>query len=526
MYGFSISEKGIITDNYYKQRDSYEDADPRGNYVLIRRYGNTIRIDQDYFGSFGIFTYKNEETGYFALSNSFLLLFENLVGKYNMTFNKDFADNFIISSYSSFSTYETLVNEITKILPNTFIIIDIIEKKYEINYIDQKQNTIPFESEEGLNLIDRWADKWGYIIRSLYMKTNSIFMDLTGGFDTRTTFLVLLNSGIDLKRIFISSYNDSLHTHKEDFEIATNICSKFGLKLNENHLDNSYIKFDLKTSLDCTLYTKLGFHKQFYFKTKFYNKPRFKFNGMWGEMLRGYPFKKIQNYIEDISNEGKNKGFGNEFYYSSKRFLNRSINMIKNEKENKNDYEFSMQLLLRSFDIYHFGKASIESFLANVYHLSPLADPDLKKLRINFNEQTFHDLIAYIYIRFGHDLINIPFDSKKRINEVSLKKAKKLNKRIPPYKINSDYNPTFFIDNKRKFTFSSSKHNYNPSNYIKKVFKEKKFINTINKLYNNSNIYNFAKEYKKTKSFFPLTVVYALLAVVRILDYLSLNGQK
>ena len=336
MYGFSISEKGIITDNYYKNLDYYEDADPQGIYVLIRRNKNIIRIDQDYYGSYGIFIYKNEENGYFALSNSFLLLLENLIGKFVLTFNKDFADNFIISSYASFSTYETLVNEITKIQPNTYIIINITEKKYDIEYIEQEQNSIPFESEEGLKLIDRWADKWGYIFRSLYKKTQNIGIDLSGGFDTRTTLSILLKSGITLDKIFVRSIKDSLHTHKEDFEIATNISNKFGFKLNQNDLDDDCINFDLNTSLDCTMYSKLGFHKQFYFKTKFFNKPRFYFNGLWGEILRGYPNKQIQNYMEEISkNSGKIKGYEQEFYHSSKRFLKRNINMITNENKNK-----------------------------------------------------------------------------------------------------------------------------------------------------------------------------------------------
>lgn len=526
MYGFSISEKGILTDNYFKNVGYNEEVDPRGTYILIRRKGNIIRIEQDYYGSFGIFTYKNEDTGYFALSNSFLLLVEKLLGKYTMTFNKDFSDSFIISGYASFSTYETLIKEINKIEPNSFITINIIQKKYEIEYIDQKQNTIPFESQEGLKLIDKWVDRWGYIIRSLNKKTNSISMDLSGGFDTRTTFSVLYNSGIDLNNIYIKSFTDSLHTHIEDFKIATNISSKFGFKLNQNQLDDSCIIWDLKNSLDCTMYTKLGFHKQYYFKTKFFNKPRFYFNGAWGEMLRGYPNIKIKNYIENIISKAEIiKGSENEFYNSSKRFINRSINMIKNEKQNNSDYELSMKLFLRSLGIYHFGKASIESFIANIYQLPPLADPDLKKLNMNFNEQTYHDLIAYIYVRFAYDLIYISFDSKRYLNKASIEKAEELNKKIPPYKIKSDYNKNFYIDNERKFPLFSSKKEPNPKSYLKRIFEDKKYFFNFNKIYNN-NVYDFAVKYSQRTKYFPLSHEYGLLAIAKILDYLSLNEIK
>ena len=37
MYGFSISNKGIVTDNYYKNIGKYEKPDPQGTFVLIRK---------------------------------------------------------------------------------------------------------------------------------------------------------------------------------------------------------------------------------------------------------------------------------------------------------------------------------------------------------------------------------------------------------------------------------------------------------------------------------------------------------
>ena len=93
MYGYSISEKGIITNNYYKKIGHYETPAPQGVYVLIRRNGNIIEIIQDYYGSYGVYAFENK--GYFAFSNSFLLLEKFLIGTQNMTFNKDFADNLI-----------------------------------------------------------------------------------------------------------------------------------------------------------------------------------------------------------------------------------------------------------------------------------------------------------------------------------------------------------------------------------------------------------------------------------------------
>ena len=74
MYGFSVSKKGILTNNYYKKQGYYEKPDPMGLYVMVRKMKEEIRIDQDFYGDFGLYIYENKNTEYFALSNSFLLL--------------------------------------------------------------------------------------------------------------------------------------------------------------------------------------------------------------------------------------------------------------------------------------------------------------------------------------------------------------------------------------------------------------------------------------------------------------------
>ena len=61
MYGFSISKAGILTDNYYKKLGFYEKPEPQGVYVMIRKNGNEILINQDFYGSFGLYIYENTE---------------------------------------------------------------------------------------------------------------------------------------------------------------------------------------------------------------------------------------------------------------------------------------------------------------------------------------------------------------------------------------------------------------------------------------------------------------------------------
>lgn len=519
MYGYSVSKNGIITNNYYKKKGHYEEPESQGAYVYIKRNGDSIQINQDYYGSYGIYIYENKR--HFAFSNSFLLLVEYLGGKENMTFNEDFADNLIITAYSSPSIYESLVKEINKIPSNSFITINIKKKKYKINYIDQKRYTIPFESEEGLKIIDNWVDKWGYIFRSLKKKTDNIIMDLSGGFDTRAVLSVLYNSGIDLNSILIHSINKKVHTLEEDFKIATNISSKLGFKLNNKILDNEGTIFDSKTSLYTSMYIRLGFHKDLFFSNKFLKKPKFLFSGGWGEILRGFPNMPIQEYIEAKCSIEKNINNYEKFYNSSKRLLTRSVNRLKKERKYNDNYELSIDLFLKGEGTNHFGKACVESFISNLYKLEPLADPDIKKLKIsNNNERAYNDLIAYIYTRFCGELINVPFDSKRILNNDSIKMAKRMNNKNLPYKIKSDYNENFYIDDTRESPIYPSVNESKYNNYLQKIYLSKHFISNINKIYNN-NVYNWAKNHMEKSNYRPLRHFNSLFAISIIFRYLS-----
>ena len=517
LFGFSVSKKGIFTNNYYKKLGHYEDPEPQGVYIMIRKIGDEIRLNQDFYGSFGLYIYENKNTGYFAISNSFLLLEEYLIGKQNFTLNKDFADNFIITELCTPSIYETLVNEIKIVPPNAILIINSKKKILKIYYIDYRENSIPFESEEGLKIIDSWIDKWTYIIRSLKKQTDNISSDLSGGFDTRLILSIFLNSGIDLNGIYINSLNEKKHTFEQDFKIASNISSTFNFKLNNFILENNGIKLSTKDSLFCTIYTKLGFHKEFYPKIKFYSNPIFSFSGAGGELIRGYPLLPIKKYIEVIS-----KGFDKKFYNSSVRLCNRSIYLLRKKKTYYNDNEISVDFYFRGRARHHFGKGALEQFLINIYSLQPLIDPDIKQIKLDSIEKSYHDLIAYIYIRFSHELLNFPFEGKRMLNQESVKKAEKLNKKFGPYKMKSDYNANFYIDIKRKSPVSSSKVNKNYEEYLRELFKSSKFIQIINQLYD-KNIYNWAKKYSKKSNYHPLRHGYGLFAIVKTLEDLSLN---
>ena len=520
MYGYSVSEKGILTDNYFKQENIYQEPDPLGAYVIIIKKGKEIRIYQDFHGSMGIYIYENKESGYFAISNSFLLLEQYLVGKENISFNKDFSDNFIISSWISYSIKETMINEIIQIPSNGYVIINN-NKKLKIFYKDYKENSIPLESEEGLKLIDRWMNKWGYIIRSIKKKTHNFSFDLSGGFDTRLLLTILLNSGINISDILINSSRDKLHGHDEDLEIATNISSKYNFKLNNKNLDKKSISLNEKVSVFLTIYSKLGFHKQFYLKDRYFLNPRFSFTGSGGEMLRGAPCLPIEKFIKAISHNNV-YGHEEEFYNSSLKFLLRNIELLKKEKKIYNDYEISFELYKMIVGRYHFGKGDLESYLSNIYTLEPLMDPDIKKIKYNIQGNNPHDLISYIYIHFAYNLIYFPFQGNRSINLESIQRAEKLNNKYKPYEKSNDYNENFFMDFQRKAPNIEVKKNKDAYEYLREIFYSNKYYKIVKEIYDDK-VYYWSKAYAKNNDFQPLTHEYGLLSSVLVKEILSVK---
>ena len=135
-----------------------------------------------------------------------------------------------------------------------------------------------------------------YIFQSLKNQTDNTYFDLSGGFDTRTLLAILLNFGIKIDELNIYSIKNNKHEHDIDYKIAREIAATYGFKLNNFHFDNNSIEWSLKDSLYDTFYSKLGFHKEFYFKKYFFNKPRFSFSGSGGESLRGTPNSPIQKF--------------------------------------------------------------------------------------------------------------------------------------------------------------------------------------------------------------------------------------
>ena len=99
----------------------------------------------------------------------------NLLLKINSNIMSDASDisNEILNGKLTLNQKKQL-SELNKSEPFTGIVSEITSNAELWNnfYNDPyAENSIPFDSKEGLEIIDKWVDKWGYIIRSLKKKS-------------------------------------------------------------------------------------------------------------------------------------------------------------------------------------------------------------------------------------------------------------------------------------------------------------------------------------------------------------------
>ena len=257
LYGYIIIDSKVI-DEEARQNGHQISLTGIGSYDYIERTGDTITISQDFLGSQGIYLYRNED--YFALSNSELLLIERLKERYHLTLNRNYALHLISSGHVVKSAEDTMINEISFLDRHLQLTIDIPNRDMHIQHLDYKEHTVLPDSKEGLAVLDAWYHRWIHIFREAYVLTDNIEIDLSGGFDSRISFALMVNAGLDLNRIVVRSLNDGLHTHNEDYLIASQIADDFGFPLNNYQYEKTgrYPVFTGRYSWNITLYKGAG----------------------------------------------------------------------------------------------------------------------------------------------------------------------------------------------------------------------------------------------------------------------------
>ena len=510
-------------------------------YIYIYKSENEITIKQDFIGAYGLYLYKDEE--YFAISNSFIYLVDYIKKQksHKITFNKEYADAFIVADLCSFAYSETMVNEIRLIDRSTVITININDKKFKISYIDYKENTIDIDSFEGIKLLDKWYYKWTNILQNLKVKTNNIMADLSGGFDSRMVFALLLGSKINLNEILINSIHDNKHTHTEDYEIANKIAQYFKFTLNnKTNIKGKYFNYNIKDVLNISFYLKVGFHKQMFWKYSFMFPKRYYLGGAGGECIRNYWNLSEEEFIKQQIKRSYTYSKDNveRFIKSLCKVAEKSFEEIDNKfkafDRSIKDEDKTLNLYRETRCRNHFGKEMVENFFAGCIRLCPLIDSDLHKLKLTTFECNDKNLLmALIFVRYGKELLNFKFEGKRFIDKKTIQYATTLSKK---YALNTIYNEEKL--NLIDFTTEKSMDNINSYNNItninEKVYEKdinKTLMNAFNsittknnfKLYYSEPLIAYFVNDIKQRTYHPLQSAYVVISISKIVQDILIN---
>ena len=433
LYGYSIQRTGIYEDDNLTA-EAIAGLDGRGCYVYVDVENGQITIKQDVNGCYGIYLFRHGD--YFALSNSFFRLLDHVKFKYPLTVNRDYCHYLMITLVAGHSYSETAVNEISLIDRNEILYIDLKDSRLEIVRTKYKENSVLLDSQEGVDTLDRWLVFWSNVFRGVVQNTSYISIDLSGGFDSRISFVPALYSGVNLNEIRINSSESKLHTYEEDYVIASQIAHHYGFKLNRPLPNNQFLNNSLSDIFNINWYYQQTFRSIPTFPLLKQINKVYAFCGNGGETIRSYWQMTSQEFI---NNQNKLSG-----HYS--RTLSREVSsgvevIIKSafraiqkkyEIKDQNSSYLPQYLYKETRCRHHFGKfAAIEHYINNI-RCSPAMDPELFTLKLDTPKcKDFDLLIALLFIRYAPDLLTFPFNGNHSIAPETIEYAKKINEHFP-----------------------------------------------------------------------------------------------
>lgn len=536
LYGYMVQDTGIyeeknITDYAVRRQEGC------GCYVYVEVKDGKITISQDFNGSWGVYIFRSGES--FILSNSFFRLLEYVKDKYPLTLDRDYANHIFTFTLASLAYDETPVKEIRLVDKDAVITIDVAKKSLDMSYIDYEPDSYLLSTKEGIDMLDKWFRRWTTIFRKIHEKSGQITVALSGGFDSRITFLLLLESGIDMNDVRVHSINDGLHTHSEDYEIASSIADYYGFELNKDFDTGESLNYSLEDTLNIYFYIAGCFHKEFYIKLQKKSERQYVIPGAGGESVRAHWDISATDFLNQ-SLRWTNRydtGVSGEMRDSVERIIKSAYDAIGKkyniEDPESIDYPLNMHREVRCRS--HFGKSSVEDYFANNILLSPLIDPTLRKLRLSDEECNDNNLLmTLMYVRYCPKLLEFKFEGGRSIDVGTIEHAKELNNRFP---IDADaWDIAGREAKEQEFSLIKvdgdvlDKLAYNneridgavPNEYLKKVFDSVSFRKLFATRFDES-IYGFAKRNAEKAKYYPLRECYSVISIAKVIEDLEMN---
>lgn len=530
-----ISEEGIFDKDNALEHISEDNMSPLGSYIYVEKKDNTISVQQDSNGAFGLCIYTDEN--FYGISNSVVALIDHMRqrGK-KLTLNRDYANMFIADILCNMTLEASMAREISFVEPGAEIRIDIATKDYQIIPHRFLQSKLSLDTEEGIRTLDSWYDKWARILSGVAEGSSHVAMDLNGGFDTRLAFAVTAGTGKKIGNIRIRSYTDRTHTHAEDFRIASDLADAFGIMLNDPDESIRSYEIDKESVVLKNFFSKLSVHKELFFIPRINITKQYRITGDGGESIRTFcDYLKCDN----INNEcGRICGFSREVQQeiraSVSHIMEHDYDVIHERFPYlaKNTSDDTIALFRATYNRNHFGRNSVESCISNVFRLEPLLDPNLFRIKMYTDECRDRFLLAaMILLRYCPRLLDFPIEGNRKIDEDTLAYVKKLSDRFPyqPKEISAE---GFIMppeeDIETKYILSDSADGYKTESGETEILSANEIRDRVGALFEsedfqnafcadfNHEIYDNAKAFSQKTDYFPHREINAVLGIMYV----------
>ena len=522
-YGYTIIDNEVIIDIRDIRNEKLTGS---GAYIFIDKKDEEISVYQDFIGSYGLYYYVNE-TGFFALSNSFLKLVEYLIPKYPISLNRNYAEYMVAADICSVAYGMTIINEIRVLDRNIIAKISIDKHTIDFVSIDYDENTVSLDSSEGIKILDDWANRWSGVLRNLCECSTNLLACLSGGFDSRMTFALLLYSNIDLNKVFVYSINDDKYVHPEDYQIASSIAEKYDFILNYcESFDNTVKEENINDIMDRSFNVKLFFHKQMYYLQK-RNMIKYSVFGGGGECLRNYWDVMPEEYIDKAVNNAEK--ISSKLTGSTRLIIEESLQNIERKYEKIGrplSKERQISALYRETRCRnHFGRNAVEAYLSNSVLLYPLLDPMLHKLKLYDSQCSDNNLLmALIFTRFCPDLLDFKFDSGKYIEKTTIQEAQRINKLYESPEKRQRTNFSINSDKGQEKRLTLQKISGAADEIMLRALKSD-IVKKITTSYFDENIYMSILKDVNTRNHYPTQNLYLPLGLVKLICMLKNQKQ-
>lgn len=426
LYGFKVTDDGIYSAENIPSTARNVPGEV-GCYVDVSVADDEIRITQDNIGCYSLYLFR--EGDYFALGNSFPRLVEHLQFHHKLTFNWEYSEILLSFAGSTHLMSATPIREISVIGRDTVITIDRARRKLDMKTVATGEDSVALDSREGMERLDRWFEKWTRVMRNISHQTENVSIDLSGGFDSRMTFVLMANAGVDWRRINVNSYTDGLHVHSRDYEIASEIAKEFGFELNAHKLDHTGTQYSPEERFALSYYAKGGFHAEFYAPPGLYRHTTYSFGGIGGELIRNTHDRDEQGWkgllfplLQDRSRD------------ACKRVFEESVAQVKAKYAGipMESRDLPRKCYAEARNRNHFGRVCVEKWLGNVVGLSPFFDPQILSLKLTTADCDDRFLLmAIIFRRYCPKLLEFPFTSGRFIKPETIRKADEIIAKYP-----------------------------------------------------------------------------------------------